>query len=357
MNVFLLDAQPHGNLFHSLLQQWTGDSESLLRSLPKIFSILLVAFILMRIVAFITRRMSNVSQSRLVAPERVAQLRTASTVMRATAYGVIGFFVVLHLLPIFNINLTPLLASAGVAAAAIGFGAQTLVHDMLNGVLILFEDQFNIGDVVKLAGLQGQVEMMTLRTTTLRDGDGTLYIIPNSQITTVSNYSRDYSVAVLNVSVSSDANPDHVVSVLKKQMEQFAADSTWHDVIQGSPDVPGIDRITGQEAIYPVILKVGINQKDPVLRELRRRILLALRDANIPFANTATTVVVSQNDPSKAIAAAVPASAPAAQQPAVQPAQPAGVPMDQSVQPDETTAKNESPAQNETTPPKPSGAK
>jgi small-conductance mechanosensitive channel len=272
-------------MFHRLLHEWATDSESLLHDLPKILFILLAAFILLQVVSFLTRRLGKISENQFISSSRTAQLHTASAVIRATAFLVIGFFTVLHLLPIFNINLTPLLASAGVAAAAIGFGAQTLVHDMLNGLFILFEDQFNIGDTVKLAGLQGTVESMTLRTSILRDTDGTLYIIPNSQITTVSNLSRDYSVAVLNISVSSQTPTDHVVAALKEQVSKMALEPAWHTLILGEPDVPGIDRISGTDAIYPVVLRVGVNQKDPVLRELRRRILTALPAAGIPVTN------------------------------------------------------------------------
>ena len=85
---------------------------------------------------------------------------------------------------------------------------------MINGILILVEDQYNVGETVKIAGMSGTVEDMSLRCTRLRDGDGTLYIIPNSQIATVSNLSRDYSVATLNISVDASADPDHVLSVL-----------------------------------------------------------------------------------------------------------------------------------------------
>ena len=108
----------------------------------------------------------------------------------------------------------PLLASAGILGIAIGLGAQSIFKDVLNGILILIEDQYNVGEVVNIAGLKGTVEDLSLRRTTLRDADGTLYIIPNSQIATVSNLSRDYAVATLNVSVDASANPDKVIAIL-----------------------------------------------------------------------------------------------------------------------------------------------
>ncbi len=113
----------------------------------------------------------------------------------------IGAIVSLQVLAAFGMNLSPLLASAGVAGVAIGLAAQNIVKDVLNGILILVEDQFNVGDTVRVAGVAGVVEAMTLRKTTVRDADGTLYVIPNSQIATVANQSVGYSVATVNVSV------------------------------------------------------------------------------------------------------------------------------------------------------------
>ena len=135
--------------------------------------------------------------------------------IRTTGLAIIGVIVSLQSLDAVGVNLAPLLASAGVAGIAIGLAAQNIVRDMLNGMLILIEDQFNVGDTVRLAGLAGTVEAMTLRKTTVRDADGTLYVIPNSQITTVANLSVGYSVATVNVSVDFSANPDRVLELLK----------------------------------------------------------------------------------------------------------------------------------------------
>ena len=102
-----------------------------------------------------------------------------------TLNGIVWGLTALQVLEVIGVNLGPLLATAGIAGVAIGLAAQTIVKDMLNGMLILMEDQFNVGDVVRLTGMTGTVETMTLRRTEVRDGDGTLYVVPNSQITTV----------------------------------------------------------------------------------------------------------------------------------------------------------------------------
>ena len=144
-----------------------------------------------------------------------SQVKTLAGVIRTTGLAIIGAIVSLQFLAAVGVNLAPLLASAGVAGIALGLAAQNIVRDMLNGMLILIEDQFNVGDTVRLAGLAGTVEAMTLRKTTVRDADGTLYVIPNSQITTVANLSVGYSVATVNVSVDFSANPDRVMELLK----------------------------------------------------------------------------------------------------------------------------------------------
>ncbi len=133
-----------------------------------------------------------------------------SGVIRATGLAIIALIAGLQFLDAMGFDLAPLLASAGVAGIAIGLAAQNIVKDMFNGFLILVEGQFSVGDTVTIAGVNGVVEALTLRKTTVRDGNGTLYIIPNSQITTVANLSAGYSVATIHVSVDFSANPDEV---------------------------------------------------------------------------------------------------------------------------------------------------
>ena len=142
-----------------------------------------------------------------------------------------------------GINLTPLLASAGVVGVGIGLGAQSLFKDMLNGIFILIENQYNVGDTVKLASLTGTVEDLTLRLTTLRDGDGTLYFIPNSQIATVSNLSRDFAVATLSLTVDATADPDKVLRILRATALAVRNEPAFKDVAVADPDVPGVDAI------------------------------------------------------------------------------------------------------------------
>jgi len=203
-------------------------------------------------------------------------------VLRATGIAVVGFLAALQILrDVFNLNLAPLLTSASIAGVAIGLAAQTIVKDCLNGTLILIEDQFNVGDVVRLAGLNGTVESMSLRKTMLRDGDGTLYTIPNSQITNVANLSRDYSLATINVSVDFSAEPDKVISVLKDAAMSVRNDPTFSSVYLADPTLLGVDSIKGSQIIYPIQIKTLANQQWAALRETQRTIRIALEEHSI----------------------------------------------------------------------------
>jgi small conductance mechanosensitive channel len=171
---------------------------------------------------------------------------------------------------------------------------------MLNGIFILLEDQFNVGDVVKIAGLTGTVEDLSLRATQLRDGDGTLHFIPNSQIATVSNLSREYSVASLPVSVDASADPDRVMALLKTLALEVRQDPAFSDVAIADPDILGVDKISGREVIYPVNIKVKANQKDGIMRALRRKVLMAFEKEGIILGTPTSTVVMQGHDPTVA---------------------------------------------------------
>jgi small-conductance mechanosensitive channel len=266
--------------------------------LPRILVVLILAFILQRVVRFFVDRMLKLADRQVGNSQRASQLRTMAAIIRATAYGVIGFIVLLHILSVFNINLTPLLASAGVLGVGIGLGAQSIFKDMINGILILVEDQYNVGESVKIASLSGTVVDMSLRCTTLRDGDGTLYIIPNSQVATVSNLSRDFSVASLSLSVDASADPDRVLAILRKVALEVRNDPAFAQIVMADPDVPGLDQIKGREVVYPVSIRVRISQKDAVLRELRRRIIKAFEREAIPLGtDPANMLVMQHSDP------------------------------------------------------------
>ena len=263
--------------FGAIDQKWTMDLQNFIRSaLPKILVIIIAAWLLMRALRLMVARVLMVAERHSGGPRSIAQVRTLASVIRATGIGIIIFLAALEILPLLGFKLEPILASAGVAGIALGLAAQTIVKDCLNGVLVLVEDQYNVGDQVTLAGLSGKVEAMTLRRTMVRDSDGTLYVIPNSQITTVANKTREFSVATINVSVDFSADPDKVMKLLKDVAMGVRNDPAYGDVFLEDPNLLGVDAIKGSQVIYPVQLKTKANQQWAAMRETQRRIRLAL---------------------------------------------------------------------------------
>jgi moderate conductance mechanosensitive channel len=284
--LFLLAARTglfaEGRFLGKVLDGWAVDSQEFIRSkLPHLLVVAVIAFILSRLLQMITARMIHIAEEHAPEPAHISQVKTLAGVMRTTGLAVICAIVGMQALDAMGINLAPLLASAGVAGVALGLAAQNIVRDMLNGVLILIENQFKVGDTVRLAGLTGSVETMTLRKTSVRDGDGTLYVIPNSQITTVANLSVGYSMATINVSVDFSANPDRVMALLKGIAMEIRESELFRGVFVADPQILGVDAIKGSELIFPVIFKTLAQKQYEPVREFRRRVRLALEEQGL----------------------------------------------------------------------------
>jgi moderate conductance mechanosensitive channel len=284
--------QPIG-FIKTIERDWQNDILSVIENkLPKFLVILLIVFLLHRLVLFFVKRLRRLADHQVGNFHRAAQLRTMASIVRATSYSIFGFIVFLQILNLLGIPYQPILASAGILGVAIGLGAQSIFKDMINGILILVEDQYNVGEIVNIAGLKGTVEDLSLRRTTLRDADGTLYIIPNSQIATVSNLSRDYAVANLQVSADASANPDKVIALLGQVADLLRNDPDFKDIAIADPRSLGIDKIEGRSVTYLVQIRVHANQRDGVLRELRRRIILAFEKDGIPLGNDPANMLI-----------------------------------------------------------------
>ncbi len=265
-----------------VLDEWGDDAQEFLRfKLPHLLAVALIAFVLYRLLRLITARMISVAERHAAGHGQVAQVKTLAGVIRTTGMAVIGSIVGLQFLDAVGVNLAPLLASAGIAGVAIGLAAQNIVKDMLNGTLILVEDQFHVGDTVTLAGLSGVVETMTLRKTTVRATDGTLFVIPNSQITTVANQSAEYSVATVNVSVDFSADPDQVLALLKGIALDVRQSEAFRGVFVDDPKVLGVDSLKGSQLIFPVQFKTLATQQFAPVREFQRRVRIALEQNHL----------------------------------------------------------------------------
>lgn len=257
-----------------ILNNWSDDAFDFVRhQVPRIIGVLIIAFILTRLLKAVSRRLSQLSTSEAFpSAVRAQQLRTLSSVIHGVGIFVIAFVASLQILPLLGINMGPLLASAGIAGVAIGFGAQTLVRDFINGFFILVENQYDIGDVVKIAGVSGKVESMTLRRTVLRDADGTVHSVPSSQIAVVSNLTRDWTQLSMTISVAYNVDSDKVIKLLQEVGGELASDPDYSDKIVAKPEVPGIEKVSGSEIEYLMLVKTKPGAQDLVRRELRRRI-------------------------------------------------------------------------------------
>lgn len=271
-----------GRFLGKVLDEWVVDLQEFIhQKLPHLLLVALIAFLLNRLLRLITHRMIRVAELHASGAVKISQVKTLAGVIRTTGLAVIWLITALQFLAALGVNLAPLLASAGVAGIAVGLAAQNIVKDVLNGILILVEDQFNVGDSVRLAGLAGTVEAMTLRKTTVRDVDGTVYVIPNSQIGTVANLSVGYSVATVNVSVDFSANPDTVLEMLRGIAMAVRNSDEFRDVFVADPQILGIDAVKGSEIIFPVVFKTLATKQYAPVREFRRRVRLALEEQHL----------------------------------------------------------------------------
>jgi len=282
----------------TLLHDWRQDTIEFLRhDVPKIVLILVGAYILIRVLRAIANKSTDLQIRKLPPGVRVQQVRTVAGVLTSVGVFVISFVALLMVLGQLGLNLGPMLASAGIAGLAIGFGAQTLVHDFINGFFILLENQYDIGDTVRIAGVKGTVERMSLRNTVLRDEDGTVHIVPNSAIQIVSNATRDWSQLALRVTVAYSEPSDKIVSLLTQIGADLRNSEVFSQDIVSDIDVPGIDRVGNGEAEYLVLIKTRPNKQYAVSREMRRRIKEVFEKNNVQAAGPGRIYVMDTGAP------------------------------------------------------------
>jgi len=222
---------------------------------------------------------------------------TLSRVLVGTIQVFILFIAIFMILSELQIDIAPILAGAGVVGIAIGFGAQSLVKDLVAGLFIIIENQYRVGDVVKIADVSGIVEGMNLRRTVLRDLDGIVHIVPNGEIRVASNFTKDWSRVNLNISVAYKENLDHVISVINRVGKELAEDSEWAPIILKAPQVLRVDNL-GESGVDIKILgdTKPIRQWD-VMGELRRRLKKAFDDEGIEIPWPHTKVYFGNTPP------------------------------------------------------------
>jgi small conductance mechanosensitive channel len=265
---------------------WTERAAGwLLTSGVRVLAVALAMAVALAVVRRAAARLEAVVRGRLPSFGQGGRAATLSRVVRdtaRTAVWVVGGLVVLGEV---GIDVKPLLAAAGIGGLAIGFGAQSLVKDLISGFFLLFDDRLRVGDVAEVAGVSGVVEDIRLRTIALRDLAGSLHIVPNGSIERVKNMTREYAFAVLDVQVAYREDPDDVVRALEAVGRELAAAPAFRDRLLAPLEVLGVEDLGASGVSIRFRLKTTPGDQWAVGRETRRRVKKAFdaRGIEIPF--------------------------------------------------------------------------
>jgi small-conductance mechanosensitive channel len=241
----------------------------------RLASIVLIAFILNRLLRMLTRRLIPAAGAEglgRIARMREQHIKTLAGLLYSAGTAVIIIGAILMALPEFGFNITPIAAVAGLASLAFGFGAQHLVRDLINGFFVIVEDQFVVGETVRIGGVVGRVDHLTLRRTVIRDMQGALVSIPNGEISQVANLSRDWGQLFVDIVLPSGGSSDAALAVLERVSGELRTDASWSPVLVDGPRVLGIESIGAGGVTLRMQLRTIPGRQDDAARELRRRI-------------------------------------------------------------------------------------
>jgi moderate conductance mechanosensitive channel len=241
----------------------------------RIGAILLIALILNRLLRSVTRRLIPAAGAEgigRVARMREQHVKTLAGLLYSAGTAVIVIGAILTALPEFGFNVTPIAAAAGLASLAIGFGAQHLVRDLINGFFIIIEDQFVVGEIVRIGTGVGRVEHLTLRRTVIRDFQGAVVTIPNGEISQVANLSRDWGQVFVDISIPQEASSDTALGALERVCSEMRVDASWSPVLVDGPRALGVESLGPAGATLRLQLRTVPGRQDDAARELRRRI-------------------------------------------------------------------------------------
>jgi moderate conductance mechanosensitive channel len=283
------------------------DGQAATRGAIRVLGIWLLAWVGLRVVKLaawrIERSVDDGDDS--VTTLREKRGHTISQLLRSIGRVAIVTIAVLLTFNVF-INIAPILAGAGILGLAISFGAQSLVRDIISGFFILLENQFAVGDVIEAAGKSGVVERMTLRVAVLRDLDGTMHVIPNGELKVVSNKTRGWARAVVDIAVPYTEDVDRILSIVRDEAAQFSTDKPWGLQLDGPVEVLGIEELRDNSVVIRSLLKTQPGSQWNVAREFRRRLINRFsREAiETPFQQRRVHVTVKGGAEGEAIAAA-----------------------------------------------------
>ncbi len=244
---------------------------------------LLAGWLLRRTARLVERRLEQRERD----AERIARLKTLVSMGRSAVYVVVLIIAALMVLQALAIDVAPLLASLGVASLALSLGAQAVIRDVIGGVLILIEDQFRVGDVIRIGEASGTVERITLRTTCLRDLEGRLHLVPNGDVRTVANLTAGWSRAVVELSLRYSADMNRVMPALEAAAARLAADETVKDDLLEAPQVQGWVGLKDWSVQVRLLARTAPGKQWGVMMAMRRYAVEALQAEGLEVGPTA----------------------------------------------------------------------
>jgi small-conductance mechanosensitive channel len=261
----------------------------------RLASIVLIALTLNRLLRTLTRRLIPAAGAEGIG--RIARMReqhtkTLAGLLYSAGTAVIMIGATLTALPEFGFNITPIAAVAGLASLAFGFGAQHLVRDLINGFFAIVEDQFVVGETVRIGTVIGRVEHLTLRRTVIRDIQGALVSIPNGEISQVANLSRDWGQLFVDIALPSDSSSDAALAALERVSGELRTDASWSPVLVDGPRVLGIESFGPNGVTLRMQLRTIPGRQDDAARELRRRIQNRFEQEHIRWSGVQRVEVV-----------------------------------------------------------------
>ena len=266
----------------------------------RIVLIVVAAYISLRLLRIAFNRLETLLIRAIGAAERVPEaatkrIRTLMSVLWTIVVGLVWFVVVLMTLGQIGVNVTPVLAGAGIVGLAIGFGAQNLVKDLVSGFFLILENQVRVGDVAIINGTGGLVEAISFRTIVLRDEAAVVHVFPNGSINTLSNMTKDWSAYVISVNVAYREDPDRVAEVMRRAAEEMIAEPNFQAAMLEPIEILGVDGFTESAVTIKARLKTQPLQQFVIGREYRKRLKKAFDAAGIemPLAQRAVRAEAS----------------------------------------------------------------
>jgi small-conductance mechanosensitive channel len=269
----------------------------------RILAILVFAYVATRAVARVLVGLRNYTVRMMVKSgganefELEKRAETIGNLSGKALFVLIWIVAGLMILKEMNFDVRPLLAGAGVAGVAIGFGAQNIIKDVLAGMFLMMENQIRVNDVAVINGKSGLVEEINLRTTVLRGEDGAVHIFPNGTIQGLTNLTREYSFYMFNISIAYTEDVDRVIALLRKLAEELSQEEPYRAAILAPLEVLGIDKLGDSSAVIKARLKTTPNQQWTVGREMNRRIVVRFNEAKIGLTAAAPSVTVVMPTP------------------------------------------------------------